>query len=301
MLNPINKLLISIISAIPESLVYIIAKQYVAGTSQDEAIKVVKSLNDKGYLATLDILGEHTKDKDDAKSITNQYVQIYNSIYDLNLMCNISVKPTHIGADIDDLTLNNNLDRLLKVAEKCNNFLRIDMESSRYTNLTMNIVKKYSESSDSIGTVLQAYLHRTISDIPTISLGNPNMRLCKGIYNEPENISIKGYNEVNDNYMEILKKAFDSNIFVGIATHDTNLLTQVYDFIKHKKISTDMFEFQVLYGVPMNGWLERHKKNGYSIRVYVPFGSDWYKYSIRRLKENPNIVGYILKNLMKKK
>ena len=118
MLNPINKLLISIISAIPESLVYIIAKQYVAGTSQDEAIKVVKSLNDKGYLATLDILGEHTKDKDDAKSITNQYVQIYNSIYDLNLMCNISVKPTHIGADIDDLTLNNNLDRLLKVAEK---------------------------------------------------------------------------------------------------------------------------------------------------------------------------------------
>ena len=115
-----------------------------------------------------------------------------------------------------------------------------------------------------------------------------------------KNISIKGYHEINDNYIKILKKAFDSNIFVGIATHDTNLLTLIYDFIQHEKISTDMFEFQVLYGVPMSGWLEKHIENGYKVRVYVPFGKDWYAYSIRRLKENPDIAGYILKDIFRK-
>ena len=301
MLNPINKLLMSIISIIPESLVYKIAKQYVAGINQSQAIQTVKSLNDQGYLATLDILGEHTKNKEDAKLITDEYVHIYKSIKELNLMCNISVKPTHIGADIDEHTLNENLSRLLETAERFDNFLRIDMESSKYTDLTINIIQKHSASSNSIGTVLQAYLHRTISDLSKIKSKKSSIRLCKGIYNEPEDIAIKRYEEINDNYIKILKEAFKSKIFVGIATHDINLLSRVYKLIEDNNISSDMFEFQVLYGVPMSGWLKKHKENGYSVRVYVPFGDDWYKYSIRRLKENPNIVGYILKNLIKKK
>ena len=297
----INSLIIKIISFLPIPIVKLFAKRYVAGETSDEALDAASKLNEKGYSVTLDILGEHTKSKAEAESITSNYARIYDKIYKLELDCNISIKPSHIGLDVSIKTIKENLDILVAKANETNNFLRIDMESSKSTDVTLDLFKEYYKNNSNIGTVLQAYLYRTKHDIEhLISQFTFNFRLCKGIYKESDNIAIQNRNDINSNYLDLLKIAFDNNIYVGIATHDTLLIQSIYKLINKMNISSDKFEFQVLYGVPMSGWNEKHLQNGYKVRVYVPFGSDWYPYSIRRLKENPNIAKYIIKNLIRK-
>ena len=296
----LNKMISTLIPYLPKLLIYQFAKKYVAGVSQESALKTIQNLNDQGYLATLDILGEHTEDESSASSITNQYIQLYKEINSRSLDCNISLKPTHIGADISLDTYNANLKKIIIELERVNNFLRIDMESSKYTDFTINSFIRERERGVNIGTVFQAYLFRTYNDITKLDPTNLNIRLCKGIYKEHPKICINDRKEINENYMKILRYAFQRNIYVGIATHDTTLMESIHKLIKELNISSEMFEFQVLYGVPMHGWNEKNLDNGYKVRVYIPFGEDWYKYSIRRLKENPDIAGYIIKNLFKK-
>ncbi len=296
----INKMISTLIPYLPKLLIYQFAKKYVAGVSQESALKTIQNLNDQGYLATLDILGEHTEDESSASSITNQYIQLYKEINSRSLDCNISLKPTHIGADISLDTYNANLKKIIIESERVNNFLRIDMESSKYTDFTINSFIRERERGVNIGTVFQAYLFRTYNDITKLDPTNLNIRLCKGIYKEHPKICINDRKKINENYMKILRYAFQSNIYVGIATHDTTLMESIHKLIKELNISNEMFEFQVLYGVPMHGWNKKNLDNGYKVRVYIPFGEDWYKYSIRRLKENPDIAGYIIKNLFKK-
>ena len=296
----LNKTLSILIPFIPKSLTYQIAKRYVAGINKESAFEVIKELNEKGYMATLDILGEHTQSSNEANQITNEYIDIYNQIESLNLDCNISLKPTHIGADISSKVFHENLEKIINVSKKTNNFLRIDMESSKYTDLTINTFNNFKKKNTSIGTVFQAYLYRTLDDIKSIDTNNLNFRLCKGIYKESDDIGINDRKKINDNYLKILRYAFENDIYIGIATHDTELLESVYNLINDFKVDLNRFEFQVLYGVPMHGWNEKNLSNGYRVRIYVPFGNDWYKYSIRRLKENPDIAGYILKNLFSK-
>ena len=173
------------------------------------------------------------------------------------------------------------------------------MESSLATDATINAYTQALKKSDSVGTVFQAYLYRTLDDIRSIQNNHLNFRLCKGIYKESKDISIQDRKYINDNYLKILRYAFTVNNYVGIATHDIDLLKDIYALIEELDVPSTQFEFQVLYGVPMSGWLEKHLENGYKVRVYVPFGPDWYDYSIRRLKENPNIAGYIIKNLFR--
>lgn len=295
-----NKLISLIIPFIPKSLTYLFAKRYVAGTTKETAFSAVKQLNNDGYMVTLDILGEHVKDRDAAKDISDRYIDLYYEIDKRKLNCNISIKPSHIGADIDNEIFNTNLKSIIEACNKTNSFLRIDMESSRYTDLTIQTFKKFKVQSKNIGTVFQAYLHRTLDDIMKLDTQNLNFRLCKGIYKESEEIAITDRIKINDNYIKILRYTFENNIYVAIATHDTSLLQLVYNLIKEMNIDSDRFEFQTLYGVPMHGWNQKHLDSGYRVRVYVPFGEDWYKYSVRRLKENPDIAGYIIKNLFSK-
>ena len=149
--------------------------------------------------------------------------------------------------------------------------------------------------------VLQAYLYRSKDDLDSLCKGsNINLRICKGIYREHPDIAIQDRQKINDNYISLLKYAWEKNIYVAIATHDLELIETAYQLINDLNISSDQFEFQVLYGVPMSGWLQKHLKNGYKVRIYLPFGKDWYDYSLRRLKENPNIAGYILNNIFRK-
>ena len=300
-MNLLNSVLIKILPLFPKFIVYKIAGRYVAGISVKEAVSAVKSLNATGFSATLDILGEHTISKVEARKITQSYADLYQTIKNEKLNCNISVKPTHIGLDISINEFESNLNMLAKAAFKTNNFLRIDMESSHVTTVTIDSILKIQKKYKNVGTVLQAYLYRTLTDINILTQRqSQNIRLCKGIYKESENIAIQNRTKINNNYVRLFKKLIDKNCYVGIATHDQNLIQDIYTIVDELKIDPSQFEFQVLYGVPMGGWLERHLENNYKIRVYVPFGKDWYDYSIRRLRENPGIVGYILKNMFKR-
>ena len=278
-----------------------IAQRYVAGESSQEALKIVQGLNENGYSVTLDILGEHSKNKPEAQSITNEYSDLYENIHNQKLDCNISIKPTHIGLDIGvDFALTN-LITLLNMAHETRNFLRIDMESSEVTDTTLDLYNECKKQYSEVGTVLQAYLYRSENDLKMLGLESScNFRLCKGIYRESMEIAIQKRREINYNFLKLLRYAFDNKIYVGIATHNLELLKKTYDIIDELNIPTEKFEFQVLYGVPMSGWLEKHIENGYKVRVYVPFGKDWYAYSIRRLKENPDIAGYILRDIFRK-
>jgi len=296
-----NRLVINITPLLPRWMVWKIAGRYVAGKTIAKALDVVRQLNDKGYSSTVDILGEHTKSIKEAIEITKQYITIYDEISKQELDCNISIKPSHLGQDISNDILQSNIDKLILKAKETNNFLRIDMENSTTTDNTISIYKKCYKKYDKVGTVFQAYLYRSRTDIEELSQnGSFNFRLCKGIYKEPPSIAIQERRDINSNFLNILRFAFENKIYVGIATHDLDLLESVYALIRKLNVSTDKFEFQVLYGVPMSGWLEKHLKNNFKVRVYVPFGMDWYAYSIRRLKENPNIVGYILKDLFRR-
>ena len=299
MINVLNLLLIKTITLMPKSIVRLFAGKYVAGENHSTALSTVKSLNHQGFAATIDILGEHIKDRIQAKEIVIEYIDLYDEIAENSLDCNISIKPSHIGLDISENIFLENLQLLIDKAMTTKNFLRIDMESSLATDATINAYTQALKKSDSVGTVFQAYLFRTLDDIRSIQNNHLNFRLCKGIYKESKDISIQDRKYINDNYLKILRYAFTVNNYVGIATHDIDLLKDIYALIEELDVPSTQFEFQVLYGVPMSGWLEKHLENGYKVRVYVPFGPDWYDYSIRRLKENPNIAGYIIKNLFR--
>ena len=300
MISMINSIFIFFIKLLPKSIVSIFAKQYVAGENIDKALGVIQKLNSQGFKVTVDILGEHFTNKAAIQEIVSEYKELYQRINESNLDSNISIKPTHIGLDISYEYALDNFNNILKIAEQYQNFLRIDMESSKVTSDTISLYESLINEKCSSGPVFQAYLHRTYDDIKNIkNKSQLNFRLCKGIYRESEEIAIANYHEINKNYLKILEYAFKNEIYIGIATHDKYLIDKSYELIEKYNVSTDRFEFQVLYGVPMDGYLEKHKKNEYNVRVYVPYGKQWYEYSIRRIKENPNILIYVLKNLFK--
>ncbi len=299
MIHTLNSFIISVATMLPKPIVKQFAGKYVAGVTDKSALEIIKELNDSGFSATLDILGEHTKSTEESNSITNHYTVLFKKINELGLDCNISVKPSHIGLDVNEICILNNLFKLHSTSNEVDNFLRIDMESSTSTDITIELFNKLYSTSKNVGTVFQAYLHRTLNDIKSLPSEGVNFRLCKGIYNEPPEIAIQNRKEINKNYLKILEYAFSKNHYVGIATHDLELINEIYTLINNNNIPSSQFEFQVLYGVPMKGWLDKHLSNNFKVRVYVPFGEDWYDYSIRRLKENPNIAGYVLKNLFR--
>ena len=238
MLNILNKLVKSTIHLIPKYVIKIFANQYVAGITTADALKTVRKLNNEGFEVTLDILGEHTENKKNADSITNQYREILNQINLKKLKCNISIKPSHIGSDISDKILMNNFKKLHNTAIENKNFIRIDMESSSLTDITLNTYAKIYTEKNNIGVVLQAYLYRTEKDLMQLK-PNSNIRLCKGIYNENHDIAIKDPKKINDNYLKLLKMAFERNIYVGIATHDINLIKASIIMIKEMNIDKD--------------------------------------------------------------
>ena len=252
MLKLINNMIISVI---PKFFIKIFANQYVAGISIKNAIAKTMTINKNGLHVTLDILGEHTATKNEAINITNQYCRILEEINHNSLNCNISIKPSHIGTDISNNLFMENLDQIHTTATKTNNFIRIDMENSTLIDITLRAYKERVKINENIGIVLQAYLHRTENDLNDLK-ENSNIRLCKGIYNENEKISFKKGADINDNYKKLLKLAFQKKIYTGIATHDLELIDYSLKLIKSMNIDKSMFEFQMLYGVPMEKYIK---------------------------------------------
>ena len=293
----INNLIIQILPFLPKFLVKIVASPYIAGITDEEMLQNVEKLNQKGYKVAIDILGEHVQTENEAKEVTNRYVAIYDEISKRNLLANLSIKLTHIGQDLGLDIVEKNLSKLVEAAKKNNNFLRLDMENAPYTSETIKLYKEMFNHYNQIGIVIQAYLHRSINDIKALSNDKFNVRICKGIYVEDPSLVLNDYNDIRDNYISLVKESLNNGSYVGIATHDEFLIDSLYSWILEKNISKDRYEFQVLHGVPMQKKLKKLMDDGNTVRVYLPYGDNWYDYSVRRLKENPKMAGYIIKNL----
>jgi proline dehydrogenase len=278
----------------PINLVWLFSKKYIAGKTLQSAVNLVKELNGKGILATLDVLGESVKTREEAIEAKNKAKEVLDAIVKNKLNANLSIKPTQMGLAIDKELAYKQILELVKKASEINNFVRIDMEDSPYTDLTFEVYKRIFEEYNNVGVVLQAYLKRTFNDTILLNKLGTNYRLCKGIYIEPATISYKDKQAIRDNYLKCLELMLKNGNYVGIATHDKYLIDKAYELIKTLNVPKDMFEFQMLLGV-REDLRDKINKDGYKIRIYVPYGEDWYKYSIRRLQENPNIAGHIVK------
>ena len=296
----INYLIIQIIPFLPKVFVRLVASPYIAGITDDEMLLNVQKLNNKGYDVAIDILGEHVKTEQEATEITERYANLYDRIASQKLNANLSIKLSHIGQDLGYDFVKSNLMILVNAAKKHNNFLRLDMENSPYTSETINLYKKAFESYSNVGMVLQAYMHRSKDDLDKLANEKFNVRICKGIYIESEDIAFRDYQKIRDNYIVLVQQALIKGAYVGIASHDEYLIDKLYLWIKENQIPTTQYEFQILHGVPMEKKLQQLIKEGNKVRVYVPYGDNWYDYSVRRLKENPKMAGYIIKNIFSK-
>jgi proline dehydrogenase len=293
----LNNMIASVLPYFPKDLVWIFSKKYIAGPTLDDAIKTTKHLMEEGCCATIDVLGEEVKSKEDSLKAVELYKEVLKAINDEKLDANISVKPTHMGLKLDKDFCYNNIKTLVELANSYGNFVRIDMEDHTCTDDTFDILYRLKKEYDNVGTVIQSYLRRTVDDLEHLKKNKTNLRLCKGIYNEPRTIAYKDYWIINDNYTYILEELLKNGNYVGIATHDERLVWHALRMIRELKLDKTKYEFQMLLGVQEE--LRRIiVSQGHKLRVYVPFGKDWFAYSTRRLKENPDMIHHILKSIL---
>jgi proline dehydrogenase len=300
-MNFFNKLIALSLPIVPKPIVRKVSARYIAGDTLADAVRIVRGLNAEGAMATVDVLGEYISSLSQAAENTRYCCEVLQTIEREKINSNLSIKLTSLGLAIDREACEKNIRIILETARDHGNiFVRFDMENSPYTSLTIDLYDKLRKQFN-IGVVLQAYMRRTKSDIERlITGGHTNIRLCKGIYIEPEEIAFKGRDEIRDNFMQCLELALTSKVYVGIATHDAVLIEGAEEMINSMGLAKDEYEFQMLLGVtePMR---RRIISKGFRLRVYVPFGADWYGYSVRRLKENPSMAGHIFKAMFTKR
>lgn len=294
----INKIIVSVVKILPKSVVYFFAKRYIAGERLQDAVNLVKELNKKGILATMDVLGESITTKEEVILAKSECLAVLNTIKQNELNSNLSIKPTQLGLNIDLEFAYQQIKEIVAKAKEYGNFVRIDMEDSSCTDKTITVFKRLREEFDNVGIVLQSYLKRTYNDVVELNKINSNYRLCKGIYIEPAEIAFKDRQSVRDSYVRCLEQMMKDKAYVGIATHDDYLVNEALRLKKEMVVPGNLMEFQMLLGVKED-LRDKIVKEGHTVRIYVPFGKDWYKYSIRRLKENPNVAGQIFANIFK--
>ena len=295
-MNIINKVLVPSISILPKGVVKIFANKYIAGDKLSDAVNTVKNLNKKKLMATVDVLGESITEKSEALNSKEENIKVLEAIHDNKLNCNLSIKLTMLGLNIDKDFCADQVNEILEKAKSINTFVRIDMEDSSVTEATIRIFENAKKKFDNVGIVIQAYLRRSEKDILKLTDIGANFRICKGIYVESEDIAFKDGDEIRKNFLKILRLALEKKSYVGIATHDEYLIKESVKMVKELKLGKDEYEFQMLLGVKENIREEAVAK-GHRMRIYVPFGQRWYEYSIRRFKENPNLAGQVLKSI----
>jgi proline dehydrogenase len=299
-MNPINAIIVKSVQVLPRSVIRRFANRYIAGDSLKDAVETTKNLNDKGIMGTLDVLGEDVFNKEDALRARDECLEVLAAIDKHKLDSNHSLKLTQLGLKTDIDFCLNNLKEILSAASSLNIFVRIDMEDHTCTDDTLNIYKEAVKSFPECGVAVQAYLKRTFNDVSELVKSGTNFRLCKGIYVEPEEIAYKDKEEIRNNFQKVLKLMLENNCYTGIATHDEVLVEKAYRAISEAGRNKTQYEFQMLLGV--REWLrDKILKDGHRIRIYIPFGTHWYQYSVRRFKENPQMAGYVLKNILGKK
>ncbi|TYB35363.1 MAG: proline dehydrogenase [Flexistipes sinusarabici] len=296
-MSALNFLISKTIMHVPGPVVSIFAKSYIAGQELSDAVRVTRDFNKQGIMTTIDLLGEFIKTKDQAKYFKDRCIEILDTINKEKLDSNLSIKPTQMGLSLDDDFALENIREIVAYAASINNFVRVDMEDTPNTDKTLKLhTELKQEFGRSIGTVLQSYLRRTPADIDNLDPKDLNIRLCKGIYNEPRELAYKDPYIVNQNFIHCLDKLFAKGAYVGIATHDEKLIFESLRLIEKYNLKKQDYEFQMLLGVD-----EQLRKiiaeEGHRLRVYVPFGKDWLPYSKRRLKENPKIATHALRQM----
>ncbi len=276
------------------------ASRFVAGETLDTALAAVKDLNSKGITATLDLLGESVRNEAEARESARQYLEMMSEIRARKLDANASVKLTAMGLDISEDLCVSNMQNILDRARDYQTFVRLDMEGSDYTSKTLDLFyeRLYPSYRGNVGIVLQSYLYRTTSDVEQANKAGARVRLCKGAYKEPATVAYPDKKDVDESYVRCLKLLLTNGHYPGIATHDEAIVDQAKRFARENDIGADNFEFQMLYGVRRD-LQEKLVKEGYRMRVYVPYGTQWYPYLMRRLAERPANVAFITGNVIK--
>ena len=294
----LDRVIARTLPAVPKSIVRRVANRYIAGETTDDALRVVARLNARGFRATLDILGEHISTMDQAHRATEDYLSVLEEIARRRVDSTISIKLTQLGLKPDRQACLQMATRLVRRASELNNFVRIDMEDSSCTTDTLATYRQLRRDFSNVGVVVQAYLRRTMDDVCALGDLRPNYRLCKGVYVEPREISYHDMRVINRNYVSLLEKLLRSGSYVGIATHDELMVWEALRIIRELKLPPTAYEFQMLLGVEEQ-LRDIIRAAGHNVRLYIPFGRDWYAYSVRRLRENPRLAGYVFKAMFK--
>jgi proline dehydrogenase len=280
------------------SLAQRLSTRFVAGETLEQALAVARKLNAEGITVTLDVLGESVNTLDEAGEARDAYLRTLDAINSNGIQGGVSLKLTQFGLDLSYDQCLANVDQLVRRAAEFGNFVRVDMESSDYTDRTLDLVHTLHARHGAVGVVIQAYLYRSKADIEKLSAAKIGVRLCKGAYLEPAAVAFPRKPDVDRNYLELARYLLESGVYPGLATHDEAVIRQIRQFVTERKIPRDRFEFQMLYGIRRD--LQRSLvAEGYHLRLYVPFGKAWYPYYMRRLAERPANVFFMLRNLFR--
>ncbi len=301
-MNIFDNLVVSALSFIPKPIVWQFSKPYVAGSNISDAVRIIKKLNGEGVSTTVDVLGEFITNTNQVSPTVDMYKRVLDVIDQEKLDANISIKLTAFGLQLDKkFCIDSALNLIGYANDKYNNFVRIDMEDSNCTTDTIEVYQRAHKQYEKVGLVVQSYLHRCMDDVQRlIKEEKVNLRICKGIYIEPPDIAFQTKMDIRQNFVALVDEMLKNDCYVAIATHDQYVVEETMRLIERYKIRPDQYEYQMLLGVLPN--LRRKiVKQGHRMRVYVPFGKDWYGYCTRRLKENPTIARHVLKNLIKAK
>jgi proline dehydrogenase len=282
------------------SLAKKLASRFVAGETVDEAVATLRELNAGNLSASLDLLGESVLHAEEAERACKTYLDVLDRIHDANANANVSVKLTQMGLDIDEQLCIRNMRAIIGKAKQYDSFVRIDMEQSTYTARTLALFTDvlYPEFGNAVGVVLQSYLRRTAADVDAMIALGARLRLCKGAYKEPDDVAFPDKKDVDENYVACMERLLERGNYPGIATHDARIIDHAKAFAKQKGIGAERYEFQMLYGVRRD-LQYRLRREGYNMRVYVPFGTHWYPYLMRRLAERPANIAFIATNILK--
>lgn len=297
-MNLFDQLVAGTLPFVPRTLVRYVSSKYIAGEQLSDAIRCIKDLNAQGYSATLDVLGEFITTLDQAKANAAKYIDTIHAIAHHQVNATVSVKPTSMGLLIDPEACYQNMHRIVSTAAQYDMFVRIDMEDVTCTDLEFDLLYRLRQTFSNVGIVVQAYLKRTSADMDRLIQEQINLRICKGIYIEEPVHLIENANTnrlaINPYFLDYTKRMLEASVFVGIATHDEHVIEGALALIEQTGATPDQYEFQMLLGVREH-LRDQLRDAGHPVRIYVPFGQDWYGYSIRRLNENPSIAGYVLK------
>ena len=283
---------------VPRSIVSRVASRYVAGESMDDAVRPLREMNEEGAMGTVDVLGEEVHERSKTERAVSQYLGLLDRIEAEGLDANISIKPTMLGLKIDEDLCADNVDTIVSRAAELGNFVRIDMEDHTCTDATLRLYRRIHDGHPiAVGVVLQSYLHRTTADVVGLLPLSPNIRMCKGIYREPRTIAWENFETIRANFIYNMEKLLAEGAYVGIATHDPHLVWAGMAAVDRLRLDRDRYEFQMLLGVDPS-LRSIILSAGHRLRVYVPYGRDWYPYSMRRLRENPTIAHHVVRAML---